>query len=138
MLPLIVAHLVAYSLVFAFGLPAASSLLGTNAIGFSGGLLAVIGASLAYEVVVIVGAFVGMALNRLFGINALLQRKAGQAVSMSAIAVLSVAYFMVASHFALFGLSVSLAGAVAVSLVLNAFLIGALEVKRYCIKNYVK
>jgi hypothetical protein len=138
MLPLIVAHLIAYILLFAFGVPAASSALHSQAFGFHGGLIAALLLSLALEVVVFAGAILGKLAVDGLKINPLFQRGKAELISSIAIAIVMVPFLLLVSRIPGAGLTVSFASAAAITVSVVGILAFMVRVKRFYITHYVK
>lgn len=83
---IIVAHLVFLTLVY-LGLPALSAALGDGGVVYTGGVFATITLAVSTEIIVIAMSLLALVVNRLIGINPLLQRRKAVMTAQSAIFV---------------------------------------------------
>ncbi len=138
MLKLLFAHVVAFFLLFVYGVPAASHALHSQSFGFHGGVIAALLLALSVEVVMFIGAILGKVAVDGFKINPLFQRGKAELVATTAISILILPFLVLASHISSAGLEVSFWSALAITISIVAILDLMVRVKRFYITHYAK
>jgi hypothetical protein len=138
MLKLLFAHVVAFFLLFVYGVPAASHVLHSQSFGFRGGVIAALLLALSVEVVMFIGAILGKLAVDGLKINPLVQRGKAELVATAAISLLILPFLLLASKISSAGLELSFLSALAITISIVAILDVMVRVKRFYITNYVR
>ena len=135
---LLFAHIVAFFLLFVYGVPAASHMLHSQSFGFHGGVIAAILLSVSLEVVMIGGAFLGKLASDGLKINPLFQRAKAELMGATAISLVIVPFLLLVSKISSAGLKVSFLSALVITISIVAILDGMLRFKHFYITHFVK
>lgn len=133
MYKIIIVHLVMFAALFGLGLPGLEAVL-PSAVGFNGGIIAVLVLTVLSEVAVIAAGIISRVLGDALGINPLLERNKSGALSAVFCTVFYTIFLVAASAVAPGVLFVTLPAALVISVAVTVALFVMLKVKRAIIR----
>ncbi len=134
MYKIILVHLAIFAALFGLAMPGLNTLAG-DAVDFNGGILAVVVMTVLSEVVVIACGVLSNIVAQLVGINPLLQRKKGEALSASLLALAFTGFLVACSAVVPALITVSWTAALLLSVAVTVALYTALHIKRAIISR---
>ena len=128
MYKIVLFHLAFFAALYGLVMPGLNGL--TSTVDFGGGTLAVVVMTVLSEVVVVASGVLGRIVSDLLGINPLLQRRKGEALTASLMTVLFTAFLLACSALFPAMMAVTFASSLLISVGVAAVLFVALYIKR--------